>query len=263
MNAVVLTFGKFMVDKVNLVGGTALLLQKAIRESFKRPHYPALIIDQIYHVGVKSTVLVSATALCTGMVMALQYGYGLEKFGGKLYIPKLVALSIVKELGPIFTSLMLAARVGAGIASEIGSMKVTQQIDAIRALGTSPIKKIVIPRIVATVVCLPLLTIIANSVGIFGGMIVAVTELGMDADFYIQKVAYTVTTKDYMVGLMKTVVFGLVIGVTACYYGMTSKAGTLGVGIATTQSVVTSSIIIVISDFFLTKLFWVLLQWTS
>jgi phospholipid/cholesterol/gamma-HCH transport system permease protein len=142
-------------------------------------------------------------------------------------------------------------------------MHVTQQIDAIRALGTSPIKKIVIPRIVAVLICLPLLTIIANTVGIFGGLIVSVTELGMDADFYIQKVSYTVTMQDYMVGLLKTVVFGLVIGVSACYYGLTSRAGTLGVGIATTQSVVTSSIIIVVSDFFLTKLFWVLIQWTS
>ena len=260
MNAVVLTFGKFMMDKVNMIGGTSLLLYRAVREAFERPHYPRLIIDQIYHVGVKSTVLVCATALSTGMVMALQYGYGLEKFGGKLYIPKLVALSIIKELGPIFTSLMIAARVGAGIASEIGSMHVTQQIDAIRALGTSPIKKIVIPRIVAVVICLPLLTIIANTVGVLGGMFVSVTELGMDADFYIQKVISTVTMKDYMVGILKTIVFGLVIGVTACYYGMTSKAGTLGVGIATTQAVVTSSIIVVVSDFFLTKFFWVLLQ---
>jgi len=263
MTAVAISFGKFIVDLMHLAGGTALLIRRSIRESLYRPHYLRLIIDQCYQIGFRSMGLVFATALSTGMVMALQFGYGLEKFGGKLYVPKLVALSIIRELGPVFTSLMLAARVGAGIASEIGSMTVTQQIDAIRALGTSPIKTIVVPRIIATTFCLPLLTIMANTVGIFGGMIVSVTELGMDSSFFIQKVAYTVTMQDYMIGMFKTLVFGFVIAVSSCYFGMTASAGTRGVGIATTRAVVTSSIIIVMSDFFLTKLFWILIKWTS
>jgi phospholipid/cholesterol/gamma-HCH transport system permease protein len=234
-----------------------------VQESLRPPYYVRLLTDQIYNIGVRSLGLVFATAFSTGMVMALQYGYGLEKFGGKLYIPKLVALSIIKELGPVFTALMIAARVGAGIASEIGSMTVTQQIDAIRALGTSPIKKIVVPRILATLICLPLLTVFANSVGIVGGGIVAVTDLQMDWNFYFQKVASTVVIHDYMVGLAKTVFFAITISVSACFFGMNAKAGTRGVGIATTQSVMVSSIIIVVSDFFLTKLFWLVLQWTS
>ncbi len=256
-------FGKFMLELVHIIGGTALLLQKSVQESFKPPYYLRLLADQIYQIGIRSMGLVFATAFSTGMVMALQYGYGLEKFGGKLYIPKLVALSIIKELGPVFTSLMIAARVGAGIASEIGSMKVTQQIDAIRALGTSPIKKIVIPRVLAAVICLPLLTVFANTVGILGGLIVSTTELQMDSAFFIQKVAATITIQDYMIGLGKTFVFAIVISVSACFFGMTAKEGTRGVGIATTQSVMVSSIIIVISDFFLTKLFYILIKWTS
>ena len=139
-----------------LFGGATALLYQSFIESFRRPVYFGLMVEQVYQVGVRSLPLVLVTALSTGMVMALQFGLGLEKLGGKMYVPKIVSLSIVRELGPVFTSIMLAARVGAGITSEIGSMKVTQQIDAIRALGTSPIKKIVIPRIVACVFTLPL-----------------------------------------------------------------------------------------------------------
>jgi len=263
MISVAQNFGKSLIDLFYLVGGVYLLFQKSLSETLKRPFYFKLIIDQIYHIGIRSTWLVLATAMSTGMVMTLQYGYGLEKFGGKLYIPKLVALSIVKEMGPVFTSLMLAARVGAGIASEIGSMKVTQQIDAIRALGTSPIKKIVIPRILATLICLPLLTVLADTVGILGGLLVGVTELQMDSAFYVQKVFDSLTIQDYAIGLGKTVVFALVISTVACYFGMKANSGTRGVGIATTQSVMTSSIIIVVSDFFLTKLFWLVTQWVS
>jgi len=255
-------FGKFMLDIIHVMGGTYLLLQKTVQESWRPPYYFRLVVDQIYQIGIRSIALVFATAFSTGMVMALQYGYGLQKFGGKLYIPKLVALSLIKELGPVFTGLMIAARVGAGIASEIGSMKVTQQIDAIRALGTSPIKKIVVPRVLATLICLPLLTAFADMVGIIGGLVVAVTELQMDAAFYIQKTVSTINIFDYLSGLGKAFFFGVIIATSACYFGMNAKDGTRGVGVATTQSVMVSSIIIVISDYFLTKLFWLIIVWT-
>jgi phospholipid/cholesterol/gamma-HCH transport system permease protein len=194
--------------------------------------------------------------------MALQFGYGLEKFGGKLYVPKVVALSFVRELGPVFTGLMLAARVGAGIASELGSMTVTQQIDAIRALGTSPLKKVVIPRIIATFVSLPLLTVIANTVGILGAILVCASELGIDAEFGLQKVTSTVVIKDYVEGIIKTCFFAFLISVPACYFGLRTTAGTRGVGISTTKAVVVSSILIVVSDFFLSKLLWIITRWT-
>lgn len=244
-----------------LLGGAALLTSQVFNELRRRPLYLRLIIEQVYQIGIRSIPLVLVTAASTGMVMALQFGLGLEKFGGKLYVPKIVSLSIVREMGPVFTSLMLAARVGAGITSEIGSMAVTQQIDAIRALGTSPIKKIVIPRVLATMVALPLLCALSNALGIYGGMIVGVHELGLDSEFYMQKVYSTISIADYMSGFGKTFFFAFFISVVACYFGLTVRGGTQGVGMATTKSVVTSSILILVGDYFLTKLFWVLEQW--
>lgn len=248
-------------DFFNLFGGFALLTKQVIRELVKPPLYPRLIVEQIYQVGLQSLPLVFITAGSTGMVMALQFGLGLEKFGGKLYIPKIVSLSIVREMGPVFTCLMLAARVGAGITSEIGSMTVTQQIDAIRALGTSPIKKIVIPRVLACLIAIPLLSVTANFVGIMGGLLVGKNDLGLDPTFYVQKVLQTIVVADFMSGFMKTPVFAFVIAIVACYFGLNVKGGTQGVGNATTRSVVTSSITILVGDYFLTKFYWIFEQW--
>jgi len=253
-------FGLFMLGIVEYFGGTATMLTGCAKEFFSGKFYFKLTLQQIYQIGVRSLSLVLAAALSTGMVMSLQFGLGLEKFGGKLYVPKIVSLSILRELGPVFTGLMVAGRVGAGIASEIGSMVVTQQIDAIRALGTSPVRMIIIPRIVALVIALPILTILADVVGIFGALIVGVYELKLDPHFFLQKVFATNTIADFGVGVLKTVFFGFAIGVTGCFYGFRVGRGTQGVGIATTQAVVVSSILIVVSDFFLTKLFWILFE---
>lgn len=254
------SFSLHLIEFIKYLGGVFLLSKLVIKSTFSRPFYFRLFVDQIYQVGIRSMSLAFAAAFCTGMVMALQFGLGLEKFGGKLYVPKIVSLSLVRELGPVFTSLMVAGRVGAGIASEIASMAVTQQIDAIKALGTSPIRKIVVPRILALFLGLPLLTVMANTVGIFGAMIVCRYELGLETSFFIQKVMSTVKLTDYMVGIGKTVFFALFIGFSACYFGLNVKGGTRGVGLVTTKAVVTSSILIVIGDFFLTKLFWVIFE---
>lgn len=242
------------------VGGAWLLLMQVIRDIGTRPIYPRLVIDQIYQIGVRSTGLVLITAAFTGMVMALQFGLSLEKFGGKLYVPKIVSLSIIREIGPVFCSLMLAARVGAGIASEIASMVVTQQIDAIRVLGTSPIKKIVIPRILACIIALPMLCVLGNLVGVLGALVVGVAELGLDPFFFYQKVISTITLVDLLTGVGKTFFFALSISLTACYFGLNVKGGTQGVGMTTTMAVVVSSMSVLISDFFLTKLFFVLFE---
>lgn len=246
---------------IKLIGGTTILARQVVSDLFRPPLYMRLLIEQIYHIGLRSLPLIFITALSTGMVMALQFGVGLEKFGGKMYVPKIVSLSIIRELGPVFSSLMLAARIGAGITSEIGSMTVTQQIDAIRALGTSPIKKIVIPRVLATLISLPLLVAVANIVGVAGGLIVGANDLGLDPQFYMQKVFSTIQVADYLSGLGKTFFFAIFISVPACYFGLTVRGGTQGVGMATTRSVVTSSILIFIGDYFLTKLFWIFEQW--
>ncbi len=249
------------VEVLRLFGGTANLARQAWSEGWRRPRYLSLIIQQVYLIGVASMPLVTITAASTGMVMALQFGLGLEKFGGKLYVPKIVSLSIVREMGPVFTCLMLAARVGAGIASELGSMTVTQQIDAIRALGTSPVKRIVVPRILACLIAIPVLVAIANTIGILGGAMVGTYELGLTFDFYMQKVFYTVTAADYMSGFGKTPFFAMIIALISTYFGLTVKGGTQGVGLATTKAVVFSSILILVGDYFLTKIFVVIEKW--
>lgn len=247
--------GRKSVDLLRFGGGFAILCGQIIKELFRPPFYFSLIVDQLLFIGVQSFLLVAVTALATGSVMALQFGAGLQKFGGTLYVPKLVALSVLREMGPVFTSLLVAGRIGSGIAAEVGSMKVTQQIDAIRALGTSPIKRIVIPRVIASMIALPLLTLFANYIGLFGAMMVSLHELGINTEFFMIKVIDTLRVPDLITGMTKTIVFAFFISVTACWKGLNTEGGTQGVGNSTTWVVVTSSIFIMISDFFLTKIF--------
>ncbi|KYG70436.1 ABC transporter permease [Bdellovibrio bacteriovorus] len=257
MNSINTPLTAFMLEILRFVGGVGLLSADVFKQIFKGRFYWKLLIEQIYQIGIRSMPLILVTAVSIGMVMSLQFGLGLEKFGGKLYVPKLLAVTILREIGPVFTSLMLAARVGAGIASEIGSMVVTQQIDAIRALGTSPIKKIVIPRVLACLIVLPILVSIANIVGNAGGLLVGATELNLDPNFYLLKVITTSSMQDYLSGFGKTFFFALFIAIPSCYFGLNVKEGTKEVGIATTKAVVVSSILILVGDFFLSKLFWI------
>lgn len=252
---------KKALEQLEFFGGIGLLIKDCFQEIRKKSPDWNLIVEQIYFVGVKSLPLIFLTALSTGMVMSLQYGLGLEKFGGKPYVPRLVASTILREMGPVFTSLMLAARVGAGIASEIGSMVVTQQIDAIRALGTSPLQKIVLPRIIACLVSLPLLVALTSIVANFGGLVIGYYELSLDPFFYFNKVIATSNLKDYLPGLIKALFFGFFISVSGCYFGLQVKNGTKEVGIATTKAVVVASLSILVGNFFLSKFFWVLEKW--
>ncbi len=240
---------------IEFSGGFAYLLRDIAREIVRPPLYFRLILDQVYQIGVSSFLLVSVTGLATGSVMALQFGFGLEKFGGTLYVPKITSLSILREMGPVFTSLLVSGRIGSGIAAEVSSMKVTQQIDAIRALGTSPIKRIVIPRLLACMIALPLLTLFSDYISLWGAMIICKLELGIGQSFFIAKTLETVKSADLFSGMLKTVVFAFFIAITACWKGFNTEGGTEGVGNTTTWVVVTSSIFILVSDFFLTKLF--------
>jgi phospholipid/cholesterol/gamma-HCH transport system permease protein len=240
---------------LTFAGGFALLCKEIFKELLYPPFYFRLVLEQLYAIGVRSLLLVAVTALATGSVMALQFGYGLAKFGGKLYVPRIVCLAILREMGPVFTSLLVAGRIGSGIASEVGSMKVTQQIDAIRALGTSPIKKIVIPRLLASLIALPILTLMADFIGLFGAMVVCMKELSINSEYFITKTVETLRIYDFTTGMAKTIVFAFFISVSACWKGLNTEGGTQGVGNSTTWVVVTSSIFIMISDFFLTKLF--------
>lgn len=248
-------FGARVLAMIQFAGGFGLLCYQIVKESLYRPFYIRLIIEQVLSIGVQSILLVAVTALATGSVMALQFGFGLSKFGGKLYVPKVVAMAILREMGPVFTSLLVAGRIGSGIASEVGSMKVTQQIDAIRALGTSPIKRIVVPRVVASLIALPILTLLADYIGLFGAMVVCSRELSISSEYFIAKSLETLRIYDLLTGMAKTTVFALFISVTACWKGLNTAGGTQGVGNSTTWVVVSSSIFIMISDFFLTKFF--------
>jgi phospholipid/cholesterol/gamma-HCH transport system permease protein len=248
--------GRAIFSSAQYAGGLMRLAKQSVHELFIPPFHLRLTIQQLHAIGVQSLELTIITALATGSVMALQFGFGLTKFGGTLYVPKLTILSILREMGPVFTSLLVAGRIGSGMASEIASMKVTQQIDAIRALGTSPIQRIVIPRVLASIIALPLLTLIADFTGLIGAMLVAKSEFGIGFEFFITKAVETVTLTDLFTGMAKTVVFAAYISLCACWRGLNTEGGTIGVGNTTTWVVVSSSIFIMIADFFLTKFFF-------
>jgi phospholipid/cholesterol/gamma-HCH transport system permease protein len=240
---------------VQHVGRIALLSVDTIRFTFKRPFGFDLLMGQLHHLGVRSLSITTITALFTGMVLALQTAYTLGIYGAKLLIGDAVSLSMVRELGPVLTSLLVAGRVGAGITAEIGSMAVTEQVDAIRALGASPVKKLVVPKVLATLIMLPLLTILADFIGIMGGLIISTKELGQSPHYYMQHVVTALSFDDIFSGVGKTVFFAGFIAIIGCYNGLNASGGADGVGRATTSTVVVASILILISNFFLTKLF--------
>lgn len=239
-------------------GGTTLLAINALATAARPPFLFREILRQMYFVGVKSLPIVTITSVFVGMVLALQFAYGLERFGADLYVGKLVALGLFREMGPVLTSLLVGGKAGAGITAEIGSMNVTEQIDAIRALGANPVKKLVVPRVLAATIMMPVLAVYADVIGLFGGLIVCMSDVGMTAQFYFTSITDSVKIGDVMHGVVKTVFFGFAIGVIGCYQGLRTTGGTEGVGQATTNTVVMISITILISDFFLSKLFWIL-----
>ena len=205
-------------------------------------------------IGTGSIFIVMLTGFFTGGVLALQSAKSLKSFGAVNLTGQLVALSLVRELGPVLTALMIAGRVGAGIASQLGSMVVTQQIDAMRGLGTDPIKKLVAPRVVASTAMLPLLTVVADLFGLIGGWIVSLYTLRLNSALYWNTAMRSLAYNDVLEGLMKPLVFGFIIGMIGCYFGINTTGGTRGVGRSTTQAVVTASILVIIADFFVSKI---------
>ena len=236
--------------------GEFLLLGIETARAVLRPRFPFRdALAQFDAIAVRSTPIVIITAIFTGMVLALQAAFALTRFGAKPYVGSIVGLSIVRELGPVLASLMVGGRVGAGISSELGSMAVTEQVDAIRAMGADPAQKLALPRVLATTLGLPLLTCMAIVLGIAGGMLVADLQFAIAPGFYRQTVVSSVELGDFFSGVLKTFFFGWWIGMVGVFVGLRTTGGTAGVGRATTQAVVISSIGVLISDFFLTKLF--------
>lgn len=241
---------------------------RAARFVAARPFYWRDVIIQMDRIGVGSLPIVMLTGLFTGMVLALQSSVELNKFGADVYVGNLVGASMIRELGPVLCSLMVAGRAASGIAAELGSMRVTEQIDALQSFGTDPIKKLVTPRLIAALIMLPILTLVADTIGIIGGLIIAVLRVGIPAQSYMQGVLNTaalsgfvfgIFPKDFVSGLFKPFVFGGVIALTASYYGLNTKGGTEGVGEAATRSVVTCSVLILATDYFITQLLLVVL----
>ena len=245
---------EFAKEKVLAVQEYSLLAGNSVTSVFRRPRYLADMLVQADVVGFGSLPITTLTGLSIGAVLALQTASTLQQFGVVNITGQLVSFSMIKEIGPVLTSLMVAGRASTGMASELGSMKVTEQIDAMRALGTDPMKKLVAPRVIATVIMLFFLTIIADLMGLFGGYIVAVTLLGLSTQEYWTSTYQQLQFADVFQGLVKPFFFGFVIATVGCYYGLSTKGGTQGVGRSTTQAMVSASVLIVILDFFITRL---------
>ena len=237
------------------VGGLARLALETLVQIRRGAIDRGLLLAQFDQIGVRSISIVVITSAFIGMVLALQTAYALEDFGGKLFVGTIVSLSLVRELAPVLMSLMVGGRVGAGMAAELGTMKVTEQIDALRALATNPVSKLVVPRVVATTLMFPILTVVSIALGILGGLLIAVANLNLTSNFYLRSVITTVKYNDLASGIGKTFFFGFAIALIACYNGLRTSGGADGVGRSTTQTVVTGAITVLIMDFFLTKLF--------
>src|SRR5438270_7016805 len=239
---------------------TTLLVARAARGLFKRPRYLPETIAQMDAIGVGSLTIIILTGFFTGAVFTLQTFPTLQYYGAQSQTGRLVALSLVRELGPVLTALMWTGRVGSAIAAELGSMVVSQQIDAMRALGTDPVRKLVAPRLVALVITLPLLTVVADVIGIIGGGAVSTVLYGMSMDAFFSSVRSGISQDDIIGGVIKPVVFALIIGGIACNKGLSTEGGTVGVGRSTTSAVVTASILVIVADFFLAKALQVILN---
>ena len=230
------------------------LLWRSIKGLRKKPRYFDEIVRQMDLIGIGSLGIVVLTGFFTGGVIILQSYPTLEYYGAQSNAGQGVATGLIRELGPVLTALMVAGRVGSAISAELGSMVVSQQIDAMRALGTSPVRKLVTPRIIALLVTLPLLTIAGDMFDLIGGGVVAKQLHGLDLNIYISSVRTGTQINDLVAGMLKPVFFGVLIGLISCYKGLSTKGGTVGVGISTTQAVVLSSINVIIADFFLSKI---------
>lgn len=239
-------------------GRMATLGWQAIRAVLLPPYDFRAWLAEMEQVGVQSLGVAAITTVFTGMVLALQTAYSLPSIGVKYYIGTVVSKSLVRELGPVLIALIVGGRVGTGMTAEIGTMKVTEQIDALRSMAADPVKKLVAPKLAAALLMFPLLTILGDALGILGGLVIAVLQLKVTAGFYINDVLSALTLDDIFSGIGKSFFFAFWVAIVGCYNGLTARGGADGVGRATTNTVVVTSVLVLITDFFLTKLFYIL-----
>lgn len=248
--------GARVVFYISYVGVITKLFLKTLYWMFIPPFKRERILQQANRVGIESLPIVSLVGLFIGVILALQTAYQMQKLSSEIYIANIVALSIVRELGPVITSLIVAGRCGAAVTAELGTMKVTEQIDALETLATNPVKYLVVPRFLAFTFMLPLLTLYANIIGIMGGYLICVYRLGISSSMYLNMTFDSLQIKDLVTGLIKTLVFGIIISMVGCLEGMRTEGGAEGVGKATTVSVVLSFILIIAADCVFTAVFY-------
>jgi phospholipid/cholesterol/gamma-HCH transport system permease protein len=253
--------GRRALALIGELGAMSMLASQTLYHAATPPYNLRVLIAQMDHIAVRSVSIVSVAGLFVGLVLALQTAYGLARFGATGTVGIIVGLSMVRELGPVVTAILVGGRVGSGFTAELGSMKVTEQIDAMRALGVNHIKRLVVPRVVLTMAALPILTIIASTLGVYGGMAIAHYEFNVDYRQYFNSLTGSIHVADMVSGLGKTVIFGLLIAVIGCHNGLNTRGGTEGLARATTGTVVTAALSVFVSDFFLTKFFWWLEGW--
>lgn len=250
--------GENFIEFLENAGAISVLLWETLTTTFTTPLRWKACLEQSHKIGVDSLPLVMLTSLFSGMVLALQSSYQLRLFSAEQFTSDLVALSVTRELGPVLTAMMVAGRVGASMAAELGTMKVTEQIDALKALATDPVRYLIVPRFVAAVIMLVLLTIYSDLVGILGGYVVGVFKLGIGSYKYINRTFDVLIMKDIYTGLIKAFFFGIIITVVSCYFGFKTRGGAEGVGHSTTLAVVVSFILIIFFDTFFTALFYLI-----
>jgi phospholipid/cholesterol/gamma-HCH transport system permease protein len=257
MNVPVLTaLGRTTLAFLGVAGTIALFAAESASHCFRPPFYRRQIVRQMLEIGYYSLPVVGLTAIFTGMVLALQSYTGFARFSAEAAIPNVVVVSLTRELGPVLAGLMVAGRVGAAMAAEIGTMRVTEQIDALSTLSTNPFKYLVAPRLIAAVLTLPLLVLIADAIGIMGGYLVGTFKLGFNEAAYLRNTAEYLHIEDVVSGLVKAAVFGFLIALMGCYHGYNSRGGAQGVGAATTNAVVSASILILTFNYFITEAFF-------
>lgn len=235
------------------LGEVAILTGRTTKSLFRRPFEFSSTIQQLESLGVKSMGIVTVTSVFIGMVMTIQFAFGLRRFGGLEYIPRVVSLSFCRELAPTLTAVIVGGRIGSGMAAEVGAMNVTEQVDAIRALGADPAKKLVLPRMLAAIIVMPVLSVYALALGIAGAVLICALQFDISPTFFINSSLESVRIMDFVAGVAKTPVFGYIISIVGCHFGLRTTGGTEGVGLSTTRTVVAVSIAILIADFVLTK----------
>ncbi len=236
-------------------GGVGLLTAQVFRSLALPPKYFRLVVQEIEVMGVRSLGVALTAAIFTGMVFTIQSAVNMGRFGAESYVGPVAALAILRELGPVLTAILVGGKVASGITAELGSMMVTEQIDALRTLGVNYIKRLVVPRVLAALVVFPLLTVLADAVGVLGGMLIMFLERGADMYAYWNITTYWVVPKDFLTGVGKAVFFGVIVTLIGCYNGLSTEGGTEGLGRATTATVVHVTMGVIVSDFFITKLF--------